>query len=69
MYSWHLPANFLVLRMVSFACDDHWAALAERDAKKLEGTADDSLSTGVVICHAALIAMLCYHDLCDVVLI
>lgn len=34
MYSWHLPANFLVLRIISFACDDHWAALAVNGAKK-----------------------------------
>lgn len=34
MYGWNLPANFLVLRMVSFACDEHWAGEAAKESKK-----------------------------------
>ena len=36
MYSWHVPANFLVLRLVSFMLDYHWAYLAAKNTKKNE---------------------------------
>jgi hypothetical protein len=40
IYSWHLPANFLVLRMISFACDDHWSSRALSDKKKSDGVSN-----------------------------
>ena len=46
VYSWHLPANFLVLRMISFACDEHWAARALEDEKKSDGVTIDTEDTG-----------------------
>lgn len=39
LYSWHVPANFLVLRIISFMLDFYWASTAEHDSKK---TDDDS---------------------------
>lgn len=29
LYAWHVPANFLVLRLISFHCDYHWAICAK----------------------------------------
>lgn len=34
LYSWHVPANFLTLRIVSFMLDFQWAALAAKESKK-----------------------------------
>lgn len=42
MYSWHVPANFLTLRIVSFMLDFQWAALAAQKNKKNRGDDNDS---------------------------
>ncbi|CAM9248218.1 unnamed protein product, partial [Ectocarpus fasciculatus] len=46
MYSWHLAANFLVLRMISFSCDDHWAEQAVDGVKKNDKYVSDTLDNG-----------------------
>lgn len=42
LYSWNVPANFLVLRIVSFMLDWQWATFAEIEEKKNDcGSTDD----------------------------
>lgn len=41
LYSWHVPANFLVLRIISFMLDYYWAQVAEQDIKKTDESGDD----------------------------
>lgn len=43
MYSWHLPANFLILRITSFCLDYHWAFCA--NAKQCSNSTDISEPT------------------------
>eukprot|EP01041_Mallomonas_annulata_P005092 gene5092-10189_t len=33
MYRWHLASNFLVLRLISFAMDNHWECIHNRHSK------------------------------------
>lgn len=35
MYSWQLPVNFLVLRIVSYGMDHHWAVQAAETVRWL----------------------------------
>lgn len=44
LYSWHVPANFLVLRIISFMLDYHWASMAEKEDKKNDDCSGDSVS-------------------------
>jgi protein-cysteine N-palmitoyltransferase HHAT len=41
LYSWHVPANFLVLRIISFMLDYHWASAAEINGKKNDDSSGD----------------------------
>jgi protein-cysteine N-palmitoyltransferase HHAT len=45
LYAWHVPANFLVLRLISFNCDYHWAVCAKYEdsqCKKEPGLSADA---------------------------
>jgi len=48
LYGWQFPANFLILRLVSFALDAHWATLRGTGLKNDEAVAPitDSSSNG-----------------------
>lgn len=46
LYSWHVPANFLVLRIVSFMLDFHWASTALCASKKEKAQHEDSKEGG-----------------------
>lgn len=37
LYAWHVPANFLVLRLISFNLDYHWALIAKTEDKIRDG--------------------------------
>lgn len=58
MYSWHLAANFLVLRMISFSCDDTWAEHAVDGVKKNDKYVSDTLDNGEQGTHSKFELML-----------
>ena len=58
LYSWHVPANFLVLRVVSFMLDFHWASIAEQEKKndsdRGSGCDDDIVLNGKSCPHQSV---------------
>ena len=46
LYSWHIPANFLVLRLVSFMLDCHWAYAEGKQLKKEDSLPAQKISSG-----------------------